>query len=182
MVRNQIKKSTERELFDPIATRLHAEKRKMPSPVELPPGWRIVPTDSVNGDDLTGEWIEPADPDLHDDASVVFYLHGGGYFFCSPCTHRPITIGLATHTRAWVCVPDYRLAPEHPSPTPVEDAPFTYRTLVTQDVSPSHIVVASDSAGGGLALALLVALHDAADPLPAGTVLCSPRTDLAATG
>ena len=70
MVRNQIKKPTEREPFDPIATRLHAEKRKMPSPVELPPDWRIVPASGANGDGLTGEWIEPADRDLHDAAPV----------------------------------------------------------------------------------------------------------------
>lgn len=178
MVRNQIKRATEREPFDPIATRLHAEKRKMPSPVELPADWRIVPANHG----LTGEWIEPADPDRHDDAPVVLYLHGGGYFFCSPRTHRPITIGLATHAGARVCVPDYRLAPEYPFPAPVEDALFTYRALIAQGVAPSRIVVAGDSAGGGLALALLVALRDAADPLPAGAILYSPWTDLAATG
>ena len=178
MVRNQVKKPTEREPFDPIATRLHAEQRKMPRPVELPPDWRIVPANHG----LTGEWIEPADPDLHAEAPVVLYLHGGGYFFCSPRTHRPITIGLATHARSRVCVPDYRLAPEHPFPAPVEDALFTYRTLLAQGVAPSRMVVAGDSAGGGLALALLVALRDAADPLPAGAILYSPWTDLAATG
>ncbi len=178
MVRNQVKKPTEREPFDPIATRLHAEKRKMPRPVELPSDWRIVPANHG----LTGEWIEPADPDLHADAPVVLYLHGGGYFFCSPRTHRPITIGLATHARSRVCVPDYRLAPEHPFPAPVEDALFTYRALLAQGVAPSRIVVAGDSAGGGLAVALLVALRDAAEPLPAGAILYSPWTDLAATG
>ena len=99
--------------------------------------------------------IEPADRDLYDDAPVVLYLHGGGYFFCSPRTHRPITIGLATHARARVCDPDYRLAPEPPFPAPVEDALLTYRTLLAQGVAASRIVVAGDSAGGGLALALL---------------------------
>lgn len=178
MVRNQVKRATERESFDPIATRLHAEKRTMPSPVKLPPDWRIVPA----GDGLTGEWIEPADPALHAAAPIVLYLHGGGYFFCSPRTHRSITIGLATHARSRVCVPDYRLAPEHPFPAPVEDALFTYRALLAQGVAPSRMVVAGDSAGGGLALALLVALRDAAEPLPAGAILYSPWTDLAATG
>lgn len=178
MVRNQVKKPTEREPFDPIATRLNAEKRTMPRPVRLPADWRIVPANSG----LTGEWIEPADASLHGDAPVVLYLHGGGYFFCSPRTHRPITIGLATHARARVCVPDYRLAPEHPFPAPVEDALLAYRTLLAQGVAPARVVVAGDSAGGGLALALLVALRDAADPLPAGAILYSPWTDLAATG
>lgn len=182
MVRNQVKKPTEREPFDPVATRIHAEKRTMPKPVELPPDWRIVPANSG----LTGEWIEPADADMlgniADPAPVVLYLHGGGYFFCSPRTHRPITIGLATHARSRVYVPDYRLAPEHPFPAAVEDALAAYRRLLAQGVAPSRMVVAGDSAGGGLALALLVALRDAADPLPAGAILYSPWTDLAATG
>lgn len=151
----------------------------MPSPVELPSDWRIVPARSG----LTGEWIEPADLDMLDDPPpVVLYLHGGGYFFCSPRTHRPITIGLATHARSRVHVPDYRLAPEHPFPAAIEDALASYRTLLAHGVSPAQIVVAGDSAGGGLALALLVALRDAGDPLPAGAILYSPWTDLAATG
>jgi len=178
-VRRQIKRPTEREPFDPVATRIGAEKRKMPSPVELPSDWRIVPARSG----LTGEWIEPADLDMLDDPPpVVLYLHGGGYFFCSPRTHRPITIGLATHARSRVHVPDYRLAPEHPFPAAIEDALASYRTLLAHGVSPAQIVVAGDSAGGGLALALLVALRDAGDPLPAGAILYSPWTDLAATG
>ena len=178
-VRRQIKRPTEREPFDPVATRIGAEKRTMPSPVELPSDWRIVPARSG----LTGEWIEPADLDMLDDPPpVVLYLHGGGYFFCSPRTHRPITIGLATHARSRVHVPDYRLAPEHPFPAAIEDALASYRTLLAHGVSPAQIVVAGDSAGGGLALALLVALRDAGDPLPAGAILYSPWTDLAATG
>lgn len=182
-VRRQIKRPTEREPFDPVATRIGAERRKMPSPVELPPDWRIVPAHGANGGGLTGEWIEPADLDMLDDPPpVVLYLHGGGYFFCSPRTHRPITIGLATHARSRVHVPDYRLAPEHPFPAALEDALASYRTLLAQGVSPAQIVVAGDSAGGGLALALLVALRDAGDPLPAGAILYSPWTDLAATG
>lgn len=185
MVRNQIKKPTEREPFDPIATRLGAEHRKMPSPVRLPADWRIVPAHAAQGG-LTGEWIEPADPGMLDSrggpAPVVLYLHGGGYFFCSPRTHRPITIGLATHARARVCAPVYRLAPEHPFPAAVEDAVAAYRALLAQGVVPQRMVVAGDSAGGGLALALLVALRDAGDPLPAGAILYSPWTDLAATG
>ena len=69
-VRRQIKRPTEREPFDPVATRIGAEKRKMPSPVELPPDWRIVPARSG----LTGEWIEPADLDMLDDPPpVVLY-------------------------------------------------------------------------------------------------------------
>ncbi|NKA06705.1 alpha/beta hydrolase [Ralstonia solanacearum] len=179
LARNRIKKPTERLPFDPIATRVNAETRSMPMPVRLPPDWRIVRADGA----LPGEWIEPADPDsLGDAPPVVFYLHGGGYFFCSPRTHRSITIGLAVHARARVFALDYRLAPEHPFPAAVLDALAGYRGLLAQRVAPSRIVVAGDSAGGGLSLALLVALRDAGDPLPAGAILYSPWTDLAATG
>ena len=135
--------------------------------------------EKVDADGVPAEWV--AAPGI-DSQRAVLYLHGGGYFFCSPRTHRPITIGLATHARSRVHVPDYRLAPEHPFPAAIEDALASYRTLLAQGVSPSQIVVAGDSAGGGLALALLVALRDAADPLPAGAILYSPWTDLAATG
>lgn len=179
LARNRIKKPTERLPFDPIATRVNAETRSMPMPVRLPPDWRIVRADGA----LPGEWIEPADSDsLGDAPPVVFYLHGGGYFFCSPRTHRSITIGLAVHARARVFALDYRLAPEHPFPAAVLDALAGYRGLLAQRVAPSRIVVAGDSAGGGLSLALLVALRDAGDPLPAGAILYSPWTDLAATG
>lgn len=140
LARNRIKKPTERQpLFDPIATRINAEKRSMPTPVRLPPDWRIVQADGA----LPGEWIEPADPDALGDAPpVVFYLHGGGYFFCSPRTHRSITIGLAVHAQARVFALDYRLAPEHPFPAAVHDALAGYRALLAQRIAPSRIVVA----------------------------------------
>ena len=120
MTRNRVKRPTEREPFDPFATRRNAEIRTLPMPMRMPEDWRVVP---ANGSRVPGEWIEPADPDaIGDTPPVVLYLHGGGYFFCSPRTHRSITVGLAMHARARVYVPEYRLAPEHPFPAPVEDA------------------------------------------------------------
>ena len=77
---------------------------------------------------------------------------------------------------------NYRLAPEHPHPAALEDAITAYRWLLTQGYDPSQIVIAGDSAGGGLALAALLALLDAGEPLPAGAVCISPWTDLALTG
>jgi len=77
---------------------------------------------------------------------------------------------------------DYRLGPEHPFPAAVHDALTGYGWLLTQGIAPERIVIAGDSAGGGLALAVLVALRDAGDPLPAGGVLLSPWTDMEATG
>ena len=78
--------------------------------------------------------------------------------------------------------PDYRLAPEHPFPAAIEDGVAAYRGLLARGVPASHLVIGGDSAGGGLALAVLLSLRDAGDPLPAATMLFSPWTDLAATG
>jgi epsilon-lactone hydrolase len=126
-----------------------------------------------------GEWVEV--PGLAADAPVMLYLHGGGYVVCSPRTHRPITAYFA-HAGFRVFCPDYRMAPEHPFPAAVDDALSSYEGLLSRDIRPSAIVVAGDSAGGGLTLALLIALRDRKRPLPAAAALLSPWTDLALTG
>ncbi len=134
-------------------------------------------TDRVGG--IEGEWVsKPVGPG---DAPVLLYLHGGGYFACSPRTHRPIT-GSFARAGLRVFVPDYRLAPEHPYPAAVEDALAAWHGLRTAGHEAARIVVAGDSAGGGLSLALLLALRDAGEDLPAAAALFSPWTDLAATG
>jgi epsilon-lactone hydrolase len=145
--------------------------------VRPPAGWRIRAATAP----MAGEWIERTEP-AAPPARTVLYLHGGGYYFCSPATHRTITLGLAIAAEAQVFVPEYRLAPEHRFPAAVEDAVRAYRGLVAAGTPPERLVVAGDSAGGGLALALLLSLRAAGDPLPAGAVLFSPWTDLAATG
>ncbi|HTQ72203.1 MAG TPA: alpha/beta hydrolase [Acidocella sp.] len=126
--------------------------------------------------DVPGEWARAAGQP----AGVMLYLHGGGYFACSPRTHRPITGGFAQHGFA-VFAPDYRLAPENPFPAAIEDALASYRALLAVHDS-ANLVVAGDSAGGGLALATMLAARDAGLALPAVLVLFSPWTDLAGTG
>ena len=122
-------------------------------------------------------------PARADDGPVLLYLHGGGYIACSPETHRPLVSSLVRRIRGQAFVPRYRLAPEHPFPAALEDAKAAYRYLLeVERIAPSRLVIAGDSAGGGLALALALAIRDAGGPLPAALVAFSPWTDLAATG
>ena len=127
---------------------------------------------------VPGEWLHPREVPT---VGTLLYLHGGGYFACSPQTHRPITANFARRGFAVFC-PAYRLAPEHPFPAAIEDAVAAYRGLVNDGIPPRSILVAGDSAGGGLVLAMLLSLRDAGDALPVAAVLFSPWTDLAGTG
>jgi len=113
---------------------------------------------------------------------VVLYLHGGGYSLGSARSHRALGKRIAFAARARVVLPDYRLAPEHVFPAAVEDAVASYRWLLATGVGPEQIAVGGDSAGAGLALALLVSLRDACAPLPACAVLLSPFADLGCSG
>ena len=143
---------------------------------------RRVPVGASASDEtlggVTGEWLRPTGGGA---AGTLLYLHGGGYFACSPQTHRPITSGFARRGLN-VFAPDYRLAPEHPFPAAINDATAAYRGLLARGVPAHSIVVGGDSAGGGLALAMLLSLRDAGDQLPAAAILFSPWTDLAGTG
>ncbi|HTJ89290.1 MAG TPA: alpha/beta hydrolase fold domain-containing protein [Acidocella sp.] len=124
---------------------------------------------------VEGEWVQAED----NSAGLLLYLHGGGYFSCSPVTHRAITAAFALRGFT-VFAPRYRLAPEHPFPAALDDALAAYQALLTQ--APGRFVIGGDSAGGGLALALLLAIKARNLPMPACATLFCPWTDLAATG
>jgi acetyl esterase/lipase len=113
---------------------------------------------------------------------VLLYLHGGSYSAGSPRTHRALVARLAGVARARGLTLDYRLAPEHHFPAPVEDAVAAYRWLLAQRVAPEQIAIAGDSAGGGLALAVPLALRAAGEPLPAVIGALSPWADLTGSG
>jgi acetyl esterase/lipase len=117
-----------------------------------------------------------------DAANVILYFHGGVYVIGSATTSVPLVSDLARRTGAKAVSLDYRLAPEHPYPAAVEDAQAAYRGLLEQGIDPGQIALAGDSAGGGLAVATLLALRDAGTPLPSCAFLMSPYADLTLSG
>jgi cation diffusion facilitator CzcD-associated flavoprotein CzcO/acetyl esterase/lipase len=121
---------------------------------------------------VPGDWVRPPAPPTR--IGTLLYLHGGAYCVGAPSTHRALTARLAQATGMALFAADYRLAPEHRFPAAVEDALAAYRALRAQ----GPVVVAGDSAGGGLALALAIALRDAGEPLPASLLLLSPWVDM----
>jgi len=168
-----------KSLHDQDIVRSRALTARMPFGARLAPRWQIR---AAHGPALKGEWIEPAAPDHEARGRCILYLHGGGYVAMSARTHRAITSRLAAGGNASLFALDYRLAPEHKFPAALEDALAAYRALIAAGTPAACIVVAGDSAGGGLALALLLAVRDAKEAAPAAAVLFSPWTDLAATG
>ena len=128
---------------------------------------------------INAEWIEPA---AARDGAFVLYLHGGGYVIGSPKSHRHLAASIAVAGRASALLLDYRLAPEHPFPAALEDAVAAYRWLLDRGTAPRRMVIAGDSAGGGLTVATLLALRERGVPLPAAGVCISPWVDLSGSG
>ncbi|HWF16990.1 MAG TPA: alpha/beta hydrolase [Acidimicrobiales bacterium] len=117
-----------------------------------------------------------------DSANVILYFHGGVYVIGSANASMPLVADLARRTRTKVVSVDYRLAPEHPHPAAVEDAKAVYEGLLSQGVEPGNIAFSGESAGGGLAVAALLAIRDAGTPLPSAAFVMSPWVDLTVSG
>jgi monoterpene epsilon-lactone hydrolase len=150
-----------------------------------PPPWHVkLHSRGVNIEPTTGsvkgEWISP--PGIIEKNSVLYYLHGGGYISGSAKTNRPITVPLARRLKRRAFSLDYRLAPEHRFPAAVEDAVAGYRWLISTGIDPRQLSVAGDSAGGGLALALVMTLRDAGEKLPSCVACLSPWADMTGSG
>jgi acetyl esterase/lipase len=114
--------------------------------------------------------------------NVIVYFHGGGYALGSALTAVGLAADLARRAAARSVAVDYRLAPEHPHPAAVEDAVAAYRALLDAGQAPTRTAFAGESAGGGLALAALVAIRSGGLPLPSAAVLMSPWVDLTLSG
>ena len=131
--------------------------------------------------DVAGRPARLYQPDGGKEDRGILYLHGGGYVIGSLNTHNALMARLAKACGAQVLGLDYRLAPENPYPAAVEDAVAGY-DFARQQVAHGRIVIAGDSAGGGLTLATLLTLEEQGKPMPGGAVLLSPWTDLTASG
>jgi acetyl esterase/lipase len=123
---------------------------------------------------IRGEWVEPTTTAVE---RLMLYVHGGGFVACSPQTHRAITSAFAQQGFR-VFVPDYGLAPELPFPAGLMDIIAAYKALHASTQQGGTVVLAGDSAGGGLALAALLMLRDTGQKLPAAVVLFSPFVNL----
>ena len=132
--------------------------------------------------EIGGLHAERLVPDGFTGNTCLLYLHGGAYVMGSCSTHRQVVSHIAYAAGVAALIPNYRLAPEHPFPAAVEDAVAVYRWLLEQGIDPADIVIAGDSAGGGLAVSALLSLRDVGTPMPAAVCLLSPWLDLAAAG
>ena len=143
------------------------------------PGQPDVKSERVSANGVDAEWVTA--PGAAADR-VVLYLHGGGYVLGSVHTHRDLIGRISRAAQARVLALNYRLGPEHPFPAAVDDALAGYRYLLDNNVKPSRIAVAGDSAGGGLTVAALLAIRDAGLATPAAGVCLSPWVDLEGKG
>lgn len=164
-----------RRARDPVALRPVLDRvaergfRPPPYTVELPVDLDGIPALSLR----SGQVADPS--------ALVLYLHGGAYIGGSPLTHRALAARISRLARVEVIVPRYRLAPEHPLPAALDDALAAWDGLIARGYAPTDIVLAGDSAGGGLALLVLSKLCARGTP-PAGLVAFSPWADLTFSG
>ena len=150
------------------------------------PGGRLhlVPDDvlvrEVSAGGVPAHWLAAPGADAD---RVLLFLHGGGYELGSLRSDGELAARLGRASGMRVLLPEYRLAPERPFPAAIDDVLAAWRWLrADQGLSARSIAVAGDSAGGGLAVALLVAARDAGEAMPAAAVLMSPTVDLTSSG
>jgi epsilon-lactone hydrolase len=180
-----------RDAIDALRDRQRASASQAPPALEdlraaFVPGDRLHPVpDDVRVEEVTAggvpaHWLTApgAGP-----GRVLLFLHGGGFELGSLRSDGELAARLGRASGMRVLFPEYRLAPEHPFPAAIDDVLAAWRWLSAgQGLSAGSLAVAGDSAGGGLAVALLVATRDAGEPLPAAAALMSPTVDLTSSG
>jgi epsilon-lactone hydrolase len=180
-----------RDAIDTIRSRQQSSAGQPPPTLEerraaFIPGDRLYPVPDdvlvteVNAGGVLAHWLAAPGADA---GRVLLFLHGGGFEFGSVRSDGELAARLGRASGMRVLFPEYRLAPEHPFPAAIDDVLATWRWLRSgQALGARSIAVAGDSAGGGLAVALLVATRDAGEALPAAAVLMSPTVDLTSSG
>jgi epsilon-lactone hydrolase len=180
-----------RDAIDTIRNRQQASAGQAPPTLEerraaFIPGDRLYPVPDdvlvteVNAGGVPAHWLAAPGADA---GRVLLFLHGGGFEFGSVRSDGELAARLGRASGMRVLFPEYRLAPEHPFPAAIDDVLTAWRWLRSgQALGARSIAVAGDSAGGGLAVALLVATRDAGEALPAAAVLMSPTVDLTSSG
>jgi monoterpene epsilon-lactone hydrolase len=155
---------------------LRAQFRELMARVPVAPDLRQVPVEigTVSGIEVSVEGSEAEE--------VILYFHGGVYVIGYAAATVPLLGDLVRRTGTKAISIEYRLAPEHPYPAALDDARAAYEGLVAQGVAPAQIALAGESAGSGLAVALLIALRDDDVPLPSCAYLMSPYVDLTLSG
>jgi len=179
------------DLIDGFRARQKAEAGQTPPPLDerratfAPAGsLHPVPDDvrvtGANADGVPAHWLDAPGADSD---RVLLFMHGGGFELGSVRSDGELAARLGRASGMRVLFPEYRLAPEHPFPAAINDVVTAWRWLRgDQGLSASSLAVAGDSAGGGLAVSLLVATRDAGEALPAAAVLMSPTVDLTSSG
>jgi len=178
-----------RNMLFPALRLMRAQMQAMADPVHLreaaarvdalampPPDARIGP---VQCGDVPARWVDVKGARRD---RVVLYLHGGAFISETPNFHGALLARIGREAHARALMPSYRLAPEHRYPAALDDVFAAYRWLLAEGHPAQHIVVAGDSAGGNLVLALLLRARDEGLPLPAGAVALSPVADLTFSG
>lgn len=141
-----------------------------------PPGVTFSPVD------MGGVAGTRVDPEHVEGGRTLFYIHGGGYAHGGPEGYHGLAGHYARRLRATVYLPDYRQAPEHRFPVPIDDTFRAYRDLLEKGVDPSSLAISGDSAGGAMVITIMRKARDAGLPLPAGGVAISPWANLTHTG
>lgn len=141
-------------------------------------GMRASALEERLSDDTSALWLGPRER-VADGA--ILYLHGGAFCMYLPGLYREFCADLSRRTGLPVLLPDYRLAPEHPAPACLDDCELAYRRLL-REVPPQCIVLAGDSAGGNLSLALMQRCKRVGLPQPGGAVVMSPVTEFCGDG
>ncbi len=163
----------------PAADDLAGRRRNMDANAKTFPLDPAITVEAVSAGGVPAEWTVSPGADV---GRVVLYVHGGGYVFGSILSHRHLVAEIGRQAGVRTLALDYRLAPEHPFPAPIEDSLAAYRFLLDSGIPAARIALAGDSAGGGLVVAALVAIRDAGLPQPACGWVISPWVDMEALG